>query len=138
MLLLAAVCALCASGCHHESPTQPGGASLTGTWTSTSFTFCGVGDWRTVTLVLQQSGSALTGEITTADGMHFAVSGTIESGLEIDFGPNPNTGMCTSIGLSIANITLGAGGAAAAFSGQQSGYCCGTQVGQYRFDRPVS
>ena len=115
----------------------PADVSLAGSWRSMDFGRICVGDWHSVTLTLQQSGTNLTGEITTVDGMQFAVTGSIQGGigdLHIAF-PDSNEGMCTSIALSVSQVSGDSTGQAVSFSGEATGRCCGTVFQQYQFSR---
>jgi hypothetical protein len=125
-----------AVGCHHNAPTQPADSSLSGSWTSSDFGRLCVGDWSSVTLDLQQSGTSLAGEITTLDGVHIPVTGSSQNGtgsLSISF--PPNQGMCEGVVLTISKVTFGSMGQVTSFSGHAGGMCCGTVAWQYQFSR---
>ena len=135
--LFLSVLLILAAGCRDDSPTQPSAAILTGAWTSDDLARICIGDWHSVRLTLQQSGSTLAGEITTVDGRRISVSGAFEDGagtLDVAF-PQPNEGMCTAVELSISSVETDGGGDAVAFLGEARGSCCGTVLQPYRFDR---
>src|ERR1700687_1855827 len=67
-------------GCSKGSPTEPSRAlPLSGKWAGGPLGVC-VGDWSSVVLVLQQDGSALSGELTTRDGRVFSAAGSVAHG----------------------------------------------------------
>jgi hypothetical protein len=95
---------------------------------------CGEGDWSLVTLSLQQTGSSVTGAVTTRDGLVFPVTGTANGNSgSLNFGVvalPPNDQFCSG-GLTfvIKNVQQDA------FSGYVIAYCCGTVSTNYQFNR---
>ena len=133
------VCAALCIRCDHSSPTEPTGASLTGTWTASLTRGPCAGNWSSVTLTLQQSGSELTGTLVTADNQQFSVVGSIsnESG-HLDFPQIGGQGECESFGLAISQLGRDGSGQVATFAGQAQGRCCGTIIEPYVFSRKLA
>jgi hypothetical protein len=132
IVAIAAMAICLAAGCK-DSPTEPlQASSLTGTWSAGHLALC-VGDWSSVRLELTQSGTDLSGSLTTHDGQVFPVAGSFSNetgsiGLTIG-------GDCPSVGFAISHVEHDGSGSVTRFSGQLTGRCCNTVIQQYELVR---
>jgi hypothetical protein len=124
-----------AFGCNH-SPTEPVDSSLTGQWAGSFVRGPCAGDWSSFTISLVQSGSSLTGEIITKDGIRFSLTASVTGGNGTFTVPLPlGQGECETLSFSIDRVERDSAGRAVAFSGEAQGQCCGTIIEPYRFTR---
>jgi hypothetical protein len=131
-LLLVTVLAAACGG----SPAAPAAADLTGQWSGTLTHPPCVGDWSVVTLQLSQSGTALTGTLTTKDNMPFPATGTFDGQTgNIFVSLPPGQGECSAITFTVQLTERDSAGLVTAFSGQATGRCCGTILEVFRFVR---
>ena len=111
--------------------------TLTGEWVGTASRGpCGQGwaeNWSTVTMVLVQSPSTVTGEVFASEGRRFPVSSLHGTTLNVNGLEGSST--CYSYAFVIRERQHDGNGTLVAFSGDLSGRCCGTLGGPFSFQR---
>jgi hypothetical protein len=135
--LLVVIAVLALAGCG-GSPTEPSPTMLAGRWSGSLERQPCVGDWSSITLLLQQSGASLTGQLVTKDEMTFVAEGTVNrqtAKATIAVQLPPGAGECDAITFVVDRFDLDALGNVAAFSGRATGRCCGTIDEPFRFVR---
>jgi hypothetical protein len=137
-----ATCLVIASACWRPSPTEPvsGIGSFSGMWAGAADRGpCGEDpravDWSAVVITMQQSGRSITGEIVSAPGLRYPLSGTVEvDHVELNVGGLSGTS-CYFFMLYVNTFEHDARGRLVGFSGFLQGRCCGTVAGAFHFAR---
>ena len=141
--LVSALSFAIAASCDHPDPAVPESANttLTGTWTgSATRSPCradsSAEDWSSILANLRQSGQAVSGDVTSADGSRHSLSGTMNNTSAIlDVGDLPGTSTCGSFQLYINSFQYDTRGNLIELAGTLGGRCCGTVAGTFRLLR---
>ena len=130
--LLPAILLFVLIGCNGSSPTAPhNAAQLIGTWEGELAVSPAGEDWSRVTLSLELGGDALTGTLTSRNGVTHPVAGTsFESrvfSLEIRELPHANAPCEVTLVVDEVSST--------ALEGRLSGRCANTLMSRFRLER---
>ena len=128
---------LAITACHSPTEPVPANPTLTGQWAGTASRGpCGEGwaeDWSTVTLVLEQASTSVTGEAFASAGRRFPISSSDGKILHVSGLEGSST--CYAYSFPISDRQYDGNGTLVAFSGNLSGRCCGTLAGPFSFQR---
>lgn len=126
---------LAAIACGGSQTSAPDTVDLTGSWVGALPLHMPGEDWSSATLVLDQRGAAITGEMTSRNGARYPLTGTTSgSGATLDVGGLPGSSTCGAIRLSVTELTF-ASGHVSRMSGFATGSCYGTVDGAFHLDR---
>jgi hypothetical protein len=117
-----------------SSPTAPRSLDLTGRWVGELPLHLPDEDWSFALVQLLQIGDAITGTMTSRDGVARPVSGAMgKDRALLDVGGLPGTSTCASIQLSV--VPLLGGPQIERLVGVALGRCYGTVSGQFTLAR---
>jgi hypothetical protein len=139
--LVALVLALSIAGCNGNSPTEPGSrhldvGTIRGTWSGSLAVYPPGEDWSSVTLILDASGSTVTGRLVPRNGVEHEISGEVEPGrayLRINV-HSTTPAPCDTVHLSVDGLET-RGVAADALVGSLVGRCPNTLLGRFRLEK---
>lgn len=133
MLILAVV----ASGCS-APPTGPRPnfvLNVSGTWQSALAFSLPTGTWSRTTVVLDQVGATVTGTMTSADGVRYALTGTLQDGsVHLAIEGLPGTSTCAGVSIVLSIFEYG-GHSLTRIGGRAIGRCFGTVSATVVLDR---
>ena len=131
-----AALALFSLACSCDSPTRAVPFSVAGKWTGVMPIRTPSGTWtEPASVTLTQTGDAVTGAITSSDGVSYQLSGTgSRDGLMITLAGLPGNSTCAGVMLSADRFWY-SGGTVTRMSGRASGRCFGTIAGDFTLAR---
>ena len=133
-ILLSTALLLPATGCS-QAPSDPVGLDVSGRWAGALPIRLPEGDWSSGVLSLAQSATTIAGEMVSADGVRYSVSGSL-SGQEIELLVEglPGTSTCAAVGLILSDFTYSRR-RVELISGRAFGRCFGTIAGTFELRR---